>query len=96
MENFGHIQLEHFVGLMSMPQKAQSAWDAVFSELVGATYKPLIYVGPQSVHGTNYFYIAEQTLITNPPVRRLVKLGINECRDEDGDVEYKLLGVQEV
>ncbi|MBQ6296151.1 MAG: hypothetical protein IJK81_00390 [Selenomonadaceae bacterium] len=87
----GQINLENFVGLMSMPQKPQSAWDAVFSELVGATYKPLIYVGDQLVHGVNYFYIAEQTLITNPPVRRLVKLAINEF-----DGYYKLVGVQEI
>ena len=93
---FGQIVLENFVGLMSLPQRPQSAWTGAIESIVGASYKPLIYIGEQKVHGINYWFIAEQTLITNPPVRRLVKLGINENRDEDGDVEYKLIGVQEI
>lgn len=88
--------MENFVGLMSLPQKPQSAWTGALGELVGATYKPLIYIGEQQVHGVNYWFIAEQTLVTNPPIRRLVKLGINENLNEDGDVEYRLIGVQEI
>lgn len=89
---FGQIKLEHFTGLASMPQKAATAWAGAFTAgLVGAEYKPLLFYGTQEVHGKNYFFIAEQTLVTNPPIRRLVKLIINEL-----DGEYKLIGVEEV
>ncbi|MBQ4404267.1 MAG: hypothetical protein II857_07635 [Selenomonadaceae bacterium] len=88
---FGQIQLENFVGLTSMPQKAASAWSGAIEGLVGASYKPLLYYAKQLVNGTNYYFIAEQTLITNPPVRRLVKLVIHE---KDG--EYKIASVEAI
>ena len=77
--SFGQINLQEFVGLTSMPQKAATAW-AGFEGLglVGASYKPLLFYATQLVKGVNYFFIAEQTLTTNPPIRRLVKLVINE------------------
>ena len=28
--------------------------------------------------GTNYWFIAEQTLVTNPPVKHIVTIAINE------------------
>lgn len=59
--------------------------------LVGASYKPLLYYGKQLVNGVNYYFIAEQTLVTNPPIRRIVKLVIHE---KDG--EYKLASVEEI
>lgn len=86
----GQIELENFVGLTSMPQGYASAWSAL-EGLVGASYKPLLCVGKAVVHGTNYFFIAEQTLVTNPPVRRVVKLVVNEL-----DGKYKLVGVENV
>ena len=46
---FGQMQLEQFTGLTSMPQKAASAWDGAFSpEMVGVTFKPLLYLGSQT------------------------------------------------
>lgn len=87
---FGKIEYENFVEVR-LPQKAQSAWDGALGSLVGATYKPLLYIGKQQVHGTNFFFIVEQTLITNPPIRRLVKLVIHEL-----DGEYKLASVEEI
>ena len=87
----GKIELENFIGLTSMPQGYASAWSGAMNDLTGATYKPLMCIARQRVHGTNYYFIAEQTLITNPEVRRLVKAVINEdCG------EYKLVGVEEI
>ena len=88
---FGQICLEGFVGLTSMPQKAASAWTGAFEDLVGAEYKPLLFYATQFVKGVNYFFIAEQTLITNPPIRRLVKVIINEF-----DGKYDLVDVEEI
>ena len=84
---FGKINLENFDGMTKMPQKAASAWAGAFGEpTVGASFKPLLYLGDQLVHGTNYYFIAEETLMTRCPIRRVVKLVIFG----DGD-EYKLL-----
>lgn len=93
--SFGHINLAQFPECR-LPQKAQSAWDDVFGDIVGAQYKPVVYKGDQEVNGVNYWYIAEQTLMTKPLVRRLVELAINEHRDEDGMAEYHLVGIQEI
>ena len=46
--------------------------------LVGASYKVLMYVGDQLVRGKNYWFIAEQTLITKTPEKHVVTLAINE------------------
>ena len=76
---FGKLNLEEFTGLTSMPQKAASAWSGFESAgLVGASYKPLLFYATQLVKGTNYYFIAEQTLTTHPIIRRVVKLVINE------------------
>ena len=89
---FGKIELAEFKGLTSMPQKAASAWTG-FEELglVGASYKPLLYLGSQVVKGTNHFFIAEQTLVTNPPVRKVVLMAINEYNGE-----YELAKVEDI
>lgn len=77
---FGKINLENF-DACKLPQKAASAWSAV-ENLIGATYKPLLYLGEQVVNGTNYYFIAEQTLMTNPLIRRVIKFAIYEYNGE--------------
>lgn len=85
---FGAIKLETFAGLTTMTQKAASAWSgANFDALVGAMYKPLLYLGEQRVHGTNYYFIAEQTLVTHPLIRRIIRLTIHEL-----DGKFTFLG----
>ena len=74
----GAIQFEEFEGLTKMPQKAASAWSAVESGLCGASFKPLIYIGTQVAKGTNHWFIVEETMVTNPPVRHIATLAINE------------------
>ena len=78
---FGKIELAQFEELdeKCMTQKVASAWSAIKNpELVGASYKPLLYCGVKTVRGVNHVFIAEQTLITNPPVRHLVLMEVNE------------------
>ena len=60
---FGQIELAKFEGLTKMPQEAAGAWSAA-EGLVGASFKPLVYVGKQVVRGVNHVFIAEQTLKT--------------------------------
>lgn len=87
---FGKVQLEQF-GAAPLPQKAASAWSGAAEGIAGASYKPLIYLGKQVVKGTNYFFVAEQTLLTNPIVRRVVRLTINEFESE-----YEIVDVAEI
>lgn len=84
----GTINLENFAEI-KLPQKAASAWSVV-ENLVGATYKPILYVGSQLVNGTNFWFIAEQTLVTANPTRRLVKLAINECNGVTAILPYSI------
>ena len=74
----GKIEFDNFEGLGAMPQKAASVWSSVDGGLCGASYKPLLFIGEQVAKGTNYWFIAEQTLITNPPVKHIVTIAINE------------------
>lgn len=82
----GQIQLENFNALTKMPQKAASAWASV-EGLCGATLKPVLFVGTQQVSGINYWFIAEENLITLGTPRRLVTVAINESLDG----EYRLV-----
>ena len=72
---FGTFQLEQFKAC-ELTQEAASAWSAV-ENLVGAGYKPLLYVGKQVAKGTDYVFVAEQTIMSNPPVRRVISFTIN-------------------
>ena len=74
---FGQIELENFNTLTEMPQKAASAWSEV-DRLVGASFKPVLYLGKQIVNGVNHWFLAERTIVALNPERRLVKLAINE------------------
>ena len=80
--------------MTQMPQKAASAWSgalAIEGKLLGASYKPIAYVGTQVVKGVNHIFIAEQTLIVATPERHIVLLSINEY-----DGNYSLVGIERV
>lgn len=74
----GAIKFEEFEGLTKLPQKAASAWSAVDNSLVGASFKPLVFVGTQVAKGTNYWFIVEEDMVTNPPIKHIATLAINE------------------
>lgn len=79
---FGKMKLAQFKEV-TMPQKAQSAWDGSgLNEIIGAEYKPVLFVGEQLVQGTNFIYYAEQTLMDLGRDRRLVRIVINEFSGE--------------
>ena len=70
----GQIEFEEYeVG--KLPQGAASAWSAVES-LVGASYKPLLYVGKQVTRGVNHWFIAEQKFLNGQ--RHVVRLAVND------------------
>lgn len=77
---FGKLELAEFdeLDMRFIPDDARVAWQTATAGLIGASYKPITYCGSQVVHGVNHFFIAEQTLIINPPVRRVVLVIIND------------------
>ncbi|MBR0061797.1 MAG: hypothetical protein IJP68_10010 [Selenomonadaceae bacterium] len=86
---FGTFELEQFEGLTKMPQGAASAWSAV-ENLVGVGYVPILYLGKQVAKGVDYLFIAEQTFMTHPPVRRVVSFVINEFQGQYELVEESM------
>ena len=65
----------------NLPQKVQTAFTAVTSELVGADYEPIAYLGNQQVNGTNYRILALMRAIAPNAEKKLVKMIINEAPD---------------
>ena len=82
MLNFGAVEVLEQQGLTKMPQDAASAW---------SSFEPIAYVGKQVVKGTNYVFIAEQTLITANPERHIVAIKINEF-----DGNYNILAIERI
>ena len=73
----------------ALPQKVQTVFMAVTSELVGAEYEPIAYLGSQQVNGMNYRILALMRTVTPSVEKRIVKMIIHE--ELDGSV--KLLSV---
>ena len=65
----------------NLPQKAQSAFTAVTSELAGADYEPVAYLGSQKVNGTNYCIIALKKPVVLNGTKSVVKLIIHTGLD---------------
>ena len=86
----GQIEFEEFKPC-KFTQRAASAWSAGMDGICGADYEPLLYVGKQLVNGTNYFFIAGQTLTTRIGEKHIVKLTINEKNNV-----YKLISVEKI
>lgn len=90
---FGKIQLVNFEGITSMPQEVASAWHDAFDDLVGAEYKPLLYLGAQVVSGVNYYFIAEETVMWHTPIRRVVRLTINANDNDVALIEDSIIEI---
>lgn len=79
----GSIHLDIITDLSKLPQKIATAMSEIENpELTGASYKPLMYLGDQPVRGTNYWFIAEQTLTTRDLNKHIVLIAVNEFDNE--------------
>ena len=65
----------------NLPQKVQTDFTAVTSELVGADYEPIAYLGSQQVNGTNYRILCLQRVVALDAEKKIVKMIINEAPD---------------
>ncbi len=66
----------------NLPQKAQSAFTAVMSDLVGADYEPICYLGSQTVNGTNYRILCIKRPVVPEGEKSVVKVIVNEGADK--------------
>lgn len=71
----------------TLPQKVQTAFTSVTSEMVGADYEPICYLGSQVVNGTNYRILALMKPVTLNHEKRIVKMIIHE--ELDGSVRLQ-------
>lgn len=60
-----------------LPEIVATGFAAVTSDMVGASYLPVLYVGEQVVRGTNYMIICKQTLSDKSSAEHIVKMVIN-------------------
>ena len=60
-------------------------------DFVGAEHKPILELGTQIVKGTNYYFIAEQTLILATPQRHIVLIVVNEFEGK-----YTTVGIEQI
>ena len=75
----GKINFDIITDLSKLPQKQATAMAKIENpELTSARYKALIYIGEQQVHGTNYWFIAQQTQSTRESDEHLVLIAVNE------------------
>ena len=66
----------------NLPQKVATDFTAVTSELVGADYEPIAYLGSQQANGTNYRILALMRAVAPNAEKKIVKMIIHE--DIDG------------
>ena len=60
-----------------LPQDAASAIGAVNSDLLGATFMPLWYIGKQLVNGVNHLFVVEDIRVTKNKDKHIVGLVVN-------------------
>ena len=61
----------------NLPQKAQTAFTAVTSKIVGVDYEPITYLGSHQVNGTNYRILAFQRIVALNSEKKIVKMIIH-------------------
>ena len=71
----------------NLPQKVQSAFTAVTSELTGADYEPIAYLGNQTANGINYRARALMRPVLPNAEKKIVKMIIHE--ESDGTVRLR-------
>ena len=80
MPTLGGWDLDEIKGV-NLPQKVQSVFTSVTSEIVGADYEPIAYLGSQLVNGTNYRVLCIQRIVSPNSEKRIVKMILHEDLD---------------
>ena len=91
--NFGGISLGGELGgydivnvpATSLPQELASAVATINTNILGATYDVIWYVGKQLVNGTNYLLVAKEIRITKDRPQLIVGLVVNIPPNDKGN-----------
>lgn len=59
---------------IDLPQKLATAFSEAVGGIIGASYTPVLYPAKQLVSGENHMILCLQELVTNPPIKHLVKM----------------------
>ena len=78
------------VALGSMPEEVATGFGKL-SDLVGATYEPIAYLGSQVVNGVNHAVLAEQTLVLENPVKNVVLVVLNQ---KPGSMDAEVVSIK--
>ena len=69
-----------------MPEGARGAFERAMSELDGAIYTPIAYLGSQVVAGTNYAFLCRTELVTEEPVISLSLVTVYNSLDGNASI----------
>lgn len=79
-----------------LPQQLTTAFSKI-TELLGAKYKPVLYVGTQVVHGVNHMILCKQTLSAEGAPEHLVKMVLNQKADSEEIIgSWELVNIEEI
>ena len=76
---FGGINFRDF-DAENGPAEAKKAWAGV-QGWTGSSFKPVAFLGDQPCKGTNYWFLAEETVNCNPVQKKMVVFAINGFQD---------------
>lgn len=85
---FGSWKVNVAVGMM--PEAVATAFAKCTQNLIGATYKPIAYLGSQIVNGINHAVLAEQTISDSSKDKNIVLMVFNEKPVEGAPSEITL------
>ena len=88
----GEIEFVEF-DTAKMEQDVASAWHGV-DGWTGSSFKPIKFLGKQICKGTNYWFFAEETTVTNPVKKKMVVLAINGFQDHYAIIPSSIHEVQ--
>jgi len=89
--SFGNWEVN--VSFDSMPQPVASAMSEVQTNLIGAEYDMIAYLGKQVANGTNYAVLAKQVLTTGRDTQNIVLLKFNQ---KPQSTEANLVGIEHI
>ncbi len=88
MIQVGAFEIAKNIPACKLPNEVQAAFDAVYGNLMGCSYTPVLYCGQQVVSGMNYMIICKTTPIVRHPelAEELIKVIIHAPLPGSGEV----------
>lgn len=89
-ETVGGWTLNSDIEPLTIPEKAEAAFERATKEYVGMSFKPIALLGSQVVSGMNYMFICEGTTVTQNPEASLKMVVVyNDLNDNSSITSVK-------